>query len=349
MKRFALFVMGLLFICFVHLTANPLVALFLNELLLDPEDSYGWRLEMTNNWNFVDGQYLTSSSGQSVITGYSTIGNYAVITNENLERRLSINFEGDIVQLHDRDGSLMDEIRFGRVEQPFILAPEPGMSLSLHNEVIDESQEYFRYFDASPTIGADNDSVNGRGALRGHVYDVTGMPLADVDITAYFSASMQYFYQLETRTAEDGSFYFESYARLDSLRFSKEGYQEEIRRQQIWPDSTTEMETVFMQVLNAMEGEKPLAKPGRNYRLYDNYPNPFNASTLFSYDLPFSDKVEIVIYNLQGKKVETLFSGYQKYGRHFIHWNAGYLASGIYIYQLRTSAVILQKKCLLIK
>jgi len=349
MKRFILIYAGLSVLLLSGLQANPLIAHYLSELLLDQEDSYAWRLEMTQQWTLEDGQYLTSLSGQGVITGYTVVGNFAVITNDNLESQLSINPDGDILQLHDPTGAVMDEIRFGRVEQPYILAPIKEMSISLHDEVVNETQTYFRYFDASPTIGESNDGINGTGALNGLVYDETGIPLAGVEVLAYFIAQGQYFSEVEDVTAEDGSFIFESYARLDSLRFFKDGYEEEIRRQQIWPDSTVELETVFMKKLSAIEKNLSSDLPLREYRLYTNYPNPFNASTVIGYYLPYSDLVEVTIYDVQGKKIETLYSGYQEHGQHLLSWNAAYLSSGIYIYQLQTSSAVLQKKCLLIK
>ena len=349
MKRFVWFGIAVLFLLLGNVRSNPVLSFYLNELLLDPTDPLGWQLEMTEQWALEDGQYLTTLTDTSYISSITQSGNLAVIVNDNMETPLSINFDGDILQLHDPSGNVMDEIRFGSVEQPYILAPEAGLSISFRYEVVNEEHMHYRYFDASPTIGENNDTTDSRGTLTGFVYDQDEHPLADVQITAYFSADFQYFNTSEAVTAEDGSYTIESLARLDSLLFHKDGYGNEIVRQQIWPNRTIEMAPVILQVLNDLEGKRGMSGTPRTYALLPNYPNPFNGSTVIAYILPFSDMVDLSIYNVKGQKIETLFSGYQKYGRHTAAWNAGTLASGIYIYRLRTSSAILQKKCLLMK
>ena len=67
------------------------------------------------------------------------------------------------------------------------------------------------------------------------------------------------------------------------------------------------------------------------YRLYNNYPNPFNPTTTIKYDLPKAGNVDIRIYNYLGQLVSTLVSGYQKAGRYHIIWNADSFASGVYL------------------
>ncbi len=62
-----------------------------------------------------------------------------------------------------------------------------------------------------------------------------------------------------------------------------------------------------------------------------NYPNPFNPSTTIRYSVPFDSKVNVVIYNSLGQKVETLVNGFQPQGLYEIKWNAVSHASGIYL------------------
>ncbi|NLP12292.1 T9SS type A sorting domain-containing protein [bacterium] len=75
--------------------------------------------------------------------------------------------------------------------------------------------------------------------------------------------------------------------------------------------------------------------PGR-LTLHGNYPNPFNAGTTISYDLPASSWVDAAIFNLQGQIIQQLVSGMQSAGFHTIHWNGRKnsgeeAASGVYI------------------
>jgi len=64
--------------------------------------------------------------------------------------------------------------------------------------------------------------------------------------------------------------------------------------------------------------------------------------------------VSLVVYNLMGKEVYSLVSGYHVPGRYSVVWNGndsnGYqVSSGMYIYQLRTSDAVLTKKLVLLR
>ncbi len=71
--------------------------------------------------------------------------------------------------------------------------------------------------------------------------------------------------------------------------------------------------------------------------LEQNYPNPFNPSTSIAFTLDKAQEVELTVYSVLGKKVTELVAG-QTYaaGRHEIRFDASRLASGTYVYQLRT-------------
>jgi hypothetical protein len=66
-----------------------------------------------------------------------------------------------------------------------------------------------------------------------------------------------------------------------------------------------------------------------SYRLYANYPNPFNPTTTISYDLSKEGEVSLIVYNILGEVVHTMVSGYQKAGSYNITWDASAYASGI--------------------
>jgi hypothetical protein len=88
--------------------------------------------------------------------------------------------------------------------------------------------------------------------------------------------------------------------------------------------------------------------------LAQNYPNPFNPSTTIKYDLPSETQVELAIYNLLGQKVRTLISGEKAAGFHAVHWDGkneqgNIVASGIYIYSLKTENKSLVRKMIFMK
>jgi len=78
--------------------------------------------------------------------------------------------------------------------------------------------------------------------------------------------------------------------------------------------------------------------------LNQNYPNPFNPSTTISYSLPSESKVKLQIINLLGQEVATLVNTTESAGYHKVIFNAGYLASGIYIYRISAISVDTKKE-----
>ncbi len=85
------------------------------------------------------------------------------------------------------------------------------------------------------------------------------------------------------------------------------------------------------------------------FNLYQNYPNPFNPSTIIKYSIPTEGFITLKIFDMLGREVETLINQNQKSGSYEIEWNANNQSSGIYFYQLKTSANIKTQKMLLLK
>jgi len=81
------------------------------------------------------------------------------------------------------------------------------------------------------------------------------------------------------------------------------------------------------------------AVPGE-FRLHQNFPNPFNPSTTISYHIPEAGPVSLDIYNIRGQAVRHLVSGMRPAGWHSVVWDSrddagGPVASSIYFYRLR--------------
>jgi len=83
--------------------------------------------------------------------------------------------------------------------------------------------------------------------------------------------------------------------------------------------------------------------------LGQNYPNPFNAMTTIQYTLPTANDVIIDIYDVLGRKVETLVDKKQQAGYHQVVWNATNKASGIYFYKIQSRKNAETKKMVLLK
>ena len=83
---------------------------------------------------------------------------------------------------------------------------------------------------------------------------------------------------------------------------------------------------------NSVDNRKP--KQPYTFTLHQNYPNPFNASTVTSFKLQVSSKVNLTVYDVLGREVTSLFTGYLSAGYHEVVWDAKDLASGVYLVRL---------------
>lgn len=81
----------------------------------------------------------------------------------------------------------------------------------------------------------------------------------------------------------------------------------------------------------------------------NNYPNPFNPVTNINFTIPASGFVEISIYDINGRRVETLLKQNLNSGNHIVKWNAFSYASGVYFYSIKTQNQTITKKLLLVK
>jgi len=70
--------------------------------------------------------------------------------------------------------------------------------------------------------------------------------------------------------------------------------------------------------------------------LGQNFPNPFNGSTVIQYKLLNGGYVTLEVYNARGQLVDILVNGWQGKGTHMASWNAGERASGVYFYRFST-------------
>jgi hypothetical protein len=90
------------------------------------------------------------------------------------------------------------------------------------------------------------------------------------------------------------------------------------------------------------------------FTLHQNYPNPFNPVTTLRYDLPVNGFVNIMVYDMLGRKVKTLINQTQDTGYRSVIWNATNdygrpVSAGIYLYQIQVGKYISTKKMVLLK
>ncbi|MCU7491328.1 MAG: S8 family serine peptidase [Ignavibacteria bacterium] len=97
------------------------------------------------------------------------------------------------------------------------------------------------------------------------------------------------------------------------------------------------------------EEDYTLRIPTADYILYNNFPNPFNASTVISYGLPKRSHVEVRIYDILGREVTTLVDRVQEAGQYKVAFDGRDLTSGMYICRMSSGSFAKVQKILLVK
>ncbi|KXK53081.1 MAG: subtilisin-like serine protease [Chlorobi bacterium OLB5] len=117
----------------------------------------------------------------------------------------------------------------------------------------------------------------------------------------------------------------------------------------VTPPGSTAPPTRFQYVV-AMVGIQPVSNeiPGE-FKLYTNYPNPFNPITKIKFDIAKNTNAKLLVYDVLGRVVETLISGDIKAGRYEIDFDGYSLASGVYFYKLVTNEFVETRRMLLVK
>jgi len=85
------------------------------------------------------------------------------------------------------------------------------------------------------------------------------------------------------------------------------------------------------------------------FNLLQNFPNPFNTETTIKYNLPKNSHVNLIIYDVLGRKVLDLVNENQLAGYYDVKWNGLNFGSGIYFYKLITNIFSKTKKMILLK
>ena len=90
------------------------------------------------------------------------------------------------------------------------------------------------------------------------------------------------------------------------------------------------------------------------FALHQNYPNPFNPTTTINYDIPESQVVSIMIYDIMGREVRSLVNEFQEVGYRSVRWDATdnfgrVVSAGMYVYTIQAGDFRQVKKMVLLK
>jgi len=105
---------------------------------------------------------------------------------------------------------------------------------------------------------------------------------------------------------------------------------------------------VLADITTSIEEQSLYSKPG-TFKLFANYPNPFNPTTKITFSIGQTQHVKIDIFDVNGRWIKSLIDEAKGIGTHIIIFDAQDYASGTYIYRLSTTTNQISKRMLLIR
>jgi len=231
----------------------------------------------------------------------------------------------------------------------------------------DYKPQYFTVWDvtSTPNVQLSAGYVNQKGS------SVEGLPWQPTDDSGTGGADRQYLFIFDTPySATPDPLYSDSSTSFSTLEpsrpimyamwpclpaggtFSPQNGQ----IMTITPNLINTSSDVFSFSTSGFKADTTLTKVLSNstkisYGLSQNFPNPFNPTTVINYSIEKSGFVSIKVYNVLGQEVATLVNGKKSVGNYQINFDtAKYgLSSGIYLYTIRVNEYNVAKKMILLK
>ena len=257
-------------------------------------------------------------------------------------------------------------------------------NLPMHTEGTPHS-----FFVGQPSVGCTIENVSGElspggiGTFEIHMENIETVNILEftiLDMPDYMTVTnIELLGRFEDGTVVgesgeniDGSFYFLGY---DPITFIEPGSGPIIEVEVQFNNSLNNPSVVFMfdeisagdanalplnivadnfgQFVNTTLSIDQNITPGE-FKLYANYPNPFNPATIITYDLAEASAVELSVFDMRGRKIKNLFSGQQNPGQYYSTWTGvddygKNVSAGVYIYKLKVSDKVLSRKMIMIK
>jgi plastocyanin len=104
----------------------------------------------------------------------------------------------------------------------------------------------------------------------------------------------------------------------------------------------------FVAAETGVEEKQSSVMPG-GFRLEQNFPNPFNSSTVIRFSLPSSQKALLKVYSSFGEDIATLVDSVMPAGESAVRFDGGRLASGVYFYRLITDRYQVARRLVVLK
>ena len=292
---------------------------------LQPDSVYLWSVAAT------DGQSTTQGPISSFTTKKSSI-KYSVVWVDNFD-----NTDSWTDKLYKGNGTFTSGSYDGESVGIFNMSGSPGVLYTFKqlNDSIPSGSilQAKWYYESS---GSYTNSENSDG---GHILFTNSIPDVDSNISketieTLFAARDYPMYQWDTEE-------FTITQNIPAGSYISIGGA-------VWPSSIIN-NWDFITISSPITDIKTEEKLPKEYKLFNNYPNPFNPITTIRYSVSKDAKVQIKVYGLLGNEIETLVNEYKHSGTYQILFDGSNLSSGVYFYRIISGNFLDTKKMVLLK
>ena len=117
---------------------------------------------------------------------------------------------------------------------------------------------------------------------------------------------------------------------------------------------TPDTVAVTMNVSSTAGIEEQIVSIPERVNLYQNFPNPFNPSTIIRYELPKDSQVKLDIFDVKGRYIRSLSDNTEAAGTHNVQWDSRdsqgrKVPNGVYFYTITTNDFTQTNKMVFIK
>jgi hypothetical protein len=206
------------------------------------------------------------------------------------------------------------------------------------NLIASTSSDFYRdIFFATPDTGwrVQNVGIGNKSLVRstngGNTWDSVNAPK--------FSTSSRLFF-INNTTGWIGSAFYKIYATKDGFNWGNQP-SPIIRSYNVSFIDTLNGWAGYSGLVHTTDGGGPIVSVGnettvipKDFILEQNYPNPFNQSSIISYQITIKSRIEISIYDIRGRKINTIVNETKQPGKYETRFNSEGLSSGVYIYTM---------------
>lgn len=102
-------------------------------------------------------------------------------------------------------------------------------------------------------------------------------------------------------------------------------------------------------IVGIHDKDAPVGTVPEKMRLSQNFPNPFNAETNIEFSVNTPDDISLKVYDLSGREVATLWSGFTNTGTYTVKWDGTSVSSGVYLVRLQSNMQMQTRRMILLK